>query len=226
MRGQFHKAVLLPSICCIAFYGGTQLVGETEASFSSQVTPDSITMSAAIVFPATIKQLEDRAEKVSNNMNHHFKTIVAASPDTLEELHKQLAAVTANEQELILELATLHGIYEELSMYNMEIQNEEVSDIHTYDYVREGFLHVDRLLKDQQAAIDFQQIEASRSSILKQMQELTETEKTSEENAQSKQPQENIDPQEAADAYQETAVNSNQNEQVTAHGEEALEDNK
>lgn len=227
MRERFHKSIVLPCLCCIAFYGGTQLVGETEAAFSSQVSPESITMSAAFVFPAAIKQLEDRAKKVSNNMNHHFKTIVAASPGaSTEELHKKLAEVTAIEQELTLQLSTLRDIHDELSTYNVEIQNQGVTDVHTYDYVREGFQHVDRMLIDVQAAIDFQHIEAIRSSILLQIQELAETEKASKQYTQTNQDQENTENQDAAASNQETVTNSNHNEQVTAHDEETMENSE
>jgi small-conductance mechanosensitive channel len=171
MKGRIHNAILLPSLCCLAFYGGTQLIGETEAAFSSRASPNSITMSAAFVFPATIKQLVDHAQKVSDSMNDNFTKIVVASTDeSMEELHQKLAEVTAIEQELTRQLGTLQDLHEELSRYNKNIQNQGMTNVHTFDYVREGFQHVDRLLKMEQTSIDFSHIESIRSSIQWQLE--------------------------------------------------------
>jgi hypothetical protein len=191
LRGRIHKTILLPSLCCMAFFAGTQLVGETEAAFSSRFSPDPITMSAAFVFPATIHELEERAQKVSISMKHNVKKIVAPSPDaSMEELHRKLDEMTAMEQELTRQLGTLQSLYDEMSAYHMDIQKQEVSNAHTYDYVREGFQHVDRLLKVVQATVDFSKIETIRSSILVQIQELEDQEEPSIEETQTNPDQE------------------------------------
>jgi hypothetical protein len=186
LRGRIHKTILLPSLCCIAFFAGTQLVGETEAAFSSQVSPDRITMSAAFVFPATIHELEDRAQKVSKSMEHTFHTIVAPSPKaSMEELLRQIDEVTAMEEELTHQLGTLQNLYDEVSAYHTDIQKREVSDVHTYDYVREGYQHISGMLEVVQATIDYSQIEKVRSSILVQIQALEDQEEPSIEETQT-----------------------------------------
>ncbi|MEH7013826.1 DUF4047 domain-containing protein [Neobacillus niacini] len=216
MRGRIQKNILLPCLCCIAFYGGTQLVGETEAAFSSQVSPDSITVSAAFVFPSTIKQMEDRAQKIENSMDNNFKTIVTASPNaSLEELHKKLAEVTAIEQELTRQLGTLHDLFEELSTYNMEIQNQGIRNVHTFDYVREGFQQVDRLVKVVHGKIDFSHIEDIRSSILLQIHALEK--EPSMEHTQTNPHRENSETQD------EALTSLNNDKQVTVYEEETME---
>ncbi|WP_341357097.1 DUF4047 domain-containing protein [Rossellomorea sp. y25] len=205
MRGRIHKTILLSSLCCMAFYAGTQLVGETEAAFSSRVSTDPITMSAAFVFPATIHELEERAQKVSKSMEHTFHTVVAPSPEaSMEELHRQLDEVTAMKEELTRQLGTLQNLYDEVSAYHMDIQNQGVTNAHTYDYVREGFQHVAGMLEVVQATVDFSHIEAIRTSILLQIQNLEDQEKPSIESTQTnpdpetpsiEQPQTNPDPE-------------------------------
>jgi hypothetical protein len=176
----------------MAFYAGTQLVGETEAAFSSRVSPDSITMKAAFVFPATIHELEDRAKKVSKSMEDNVKTIVAPSPDaSMEELHRKLDEVTAMKEELTRQLGTLQNLYDETYAYHMDIQKQGVTDVHTYDYVTEGFQHIAGMLEVVQATVDFSHVEAIRTSILVQIQELEAQEEPSTEETQP-----NPDPEE------------------------------
>ncbi|QHE63275.1 DUF4047 domain-containing protein [Rossellomorea vietnamensis] len=241
MRRRIHQTILLPSLCCMAFYAGTQLVGETEAAFTSQASPDSITMNAAFVFPATIHELEDRAEKVAESMGGNVKTIVPPSPGaSKEELQRQLDEVTAMEEELSRQMGILQQLYEEVSTYYREIQKQ--TEIHTYDYVREGFEHVDTMLKSVQAIVDFSQIEEIRSTILVQMEELKDQEQPSEiqtnsetEKSSTDQPQTNPDldisdsqdemTNEVKTDITEEASNDNPNDkQVTAHEEETVED--
>ncbi|PFA66791.1 hypothetical protein CN378_12895 [Bacillus sp. AFS015802] len=198
MRGRIHQTIRL-SFCCMTFYAGTQLVGETEAAFTSQASPDSITMNAALVFPATIHELEDRGQELSESMERNMKTVSAPSPGaSREELQRQLDKVTAMEEELTHQMGMLHQLYEEVSTYYREIQKQEVANVHTYDYVREGFEHVEEMLKGVQATVDYSQIEEIRSSILMQIQELEDQEQPSVEESPTdpipEQPQTNPDP--------------------------------
>ncbi|GGI15791.1 DUF4047 domain-containing protein [Gottfriedia solisilvae] len=221
MKVRIRKIILLPCLCCMAFYGGSQLVGNTEASFSSQASPDSITMSAAFVFPATIRQLEVGAQRIANSMEHDFKSINATSPEaTIEELHKKLAEITAIKQDLTLQLGTLLDLYEEVSMYYKEIQNQEGINLHTFDYVSEGYKNVDGILNEVQAAIDFHQIDVIHSSILIQIQKLEEKEQTSMEQTQSNQQLEN------SEAQDNGSTNLDNDGEVTADEEKTMEHSK
>lgn len=221
MRGRMHKTILLPWLCCTAFYGGTQLVGETEAAFSSQVSTDSINMSAAFVFPETIKQLEDRAQEIKHTMENNFETIDETIPNnSLEELHKKLAEVTAVEQELIQELGALHDLHEEMSTYYLEVQKRGRTNVHTFDYVSDGFQQVGGILKVVQATIDLSHIEAIRNSIHLQIQELEEKKEPYMEHIPTNQPPEN------SESMDEESMNLTNDKQVTVNEEEALEHHK
>jgi Domain of unknown function (DUF4047) len=226
---RIQQTILLPSLCCMAFYAGTQLVGETEAAFTSRASPDSITMNAAFVFPATIHELEDRAQKVAESMRGNVKTIIPPSPGaSKEELQRQLDEVSAMEEELSRQMGTLQQLYEEVSTYHSEIQKQ--TDIQPYDYVREGFEHVDTTLEGVQAIVDFSQIEGIRSAILMQIQELEDVEQPSVEEIQkdSEPEQSSINQTQTNPAISEpkdeTSTEITNDKQVKVHEEETVED--
>ncbi|UTE77450.1 DUF4047 domain-containing protein [Rossellomorea sp. KS-H15a] len=241
---RIHQRILLPSLCCIAFYTGTQLIGETEAAFTSQASPDSITMNAAFVFPATIHELEDRAQKVAESMRENVRIIVPPSPGASgEELLKQLDEVTAMEEELSRQMDILQQLYEEVSTYYREIQKQ--TEIQPYDYVREGFEHIEGMLKGVQATVEFSQIEEIRSSILMQIQELEDQEQPSVEGSPTdpapEQPQTNPDPDHSesqnegsreitnevkTDITEEASKDNPNDKQVTEHEEENVGDSE
>ncbi|WP_374055100.1 hypothetical protein [Rossellomorea sp. FM04394] len=230
MRRRIQQTLLLPSLCCMAFYAGTQLVGETEAAFSSQVSPGPITMNAAFVFPATILGIEDRAQKVSKSMEHTFHAIVAPLPKaSIEELHKQLDEVRAMEEELTRQLSIMQNLYDEMSAYHMDIQKKEVTNVHTYDYVREGFQHVEDMMEEVRATVDFSHIEAIRSSILLQIQDLEDQVEPSIDSNQTnpdpvkpsiEQPKTNPDP-EKSESQDEALLTEKTDEDSTEITDEA-----
>ncbi|MFC7786814.1 hypothetical protein ACFQWC_20145 [Rossellomorea sp. GCM10028870] len=234
MSRRIQQTILLPSLCCMAFYAGTQLVGETEAAFSSQVSPDPITMNAAFVFPATIHGIEDRAQKVSKRIDHTFHTIVAPSAKaSMEELHKQLEEVRAMEEELTRQLSTMQILYDEMSVYHLDIQKQGVTNVHTYDYVREGFQHVEDMMEEVRATVDFSHIEAIRSSILLQIQDLEDQEEPSIEQPQTNPDTKSSESQNEAskqitdeaptEITDEAPSEITNDKQVTEHEEETVE---
>ncbi|UXH43281.1 DUF4047 domain-containing protein [Rossellomorea vietnamensis] len=211
---RIHRTILMPSLCCMAFYAGTQLVGETEAAFTSQASPESITMKAAFVFPGTIQDLEEGAQKVSGDMENTLKKIVAPSPGaSMEELERQLEEVTAVEGELTRQMGMLQHLYEEMATYYRGIQQQKAADVHTYDYVREGFQHIEGLWKE----VDFSHIEEIRSSILLQMQELEDRDQPAAEDIQT------APETEPSKTDPENSESGDEVKGVTEHEREAME---
>jgi Domain of unknown function (DUF4047) len=223
MRKAFHKTIFIPCLCCVSFYSGIQLAGETEATFSSRASPESIEISAAFVFPATIKQLEDRAQEIADSMIDKYEISIAASQDeSLKELYERLAEITNTEQELNHRLGALQNVYDELYSFHSHVQSQEEKDILTVNYVREGFQNVDRILKEVKGTVDFERIEVVRSSILLQIKDREEKEKGFKNNTQVNQDQEKTDSQVEETSNQE-ATN---NEQVTVHAETTIENSQ
>ncbi|KON85988.1 hypothetical protein AF332_03620 [Sporosarcina globispora] len=215
MRRKFHHAIILPSLCCISFYIGIHIVGETEASFTSQVSPEPMEISAAFVFPAIIEQLEGDAEEIANNAASKYEIITNDFHDAvLPELYTRLAEIEECEQELRIQLNQLQSIYNELFAYQRKIQSYEESDTLTFHYVRDGYQHVKRIMEDGQAAIDFQEIETIRSSLQSQINEL-EREKSIQADHQ-----ENTKSLDETEGLNQAATNSNNLKQVTENGQE------
>ncbi|WP_163099041.1 DUF4047 domain-containing protein [Peribacillus alkalitolerans] len=170
MKAAFHKAIILPCICCISFYTGVQLVGETEASFSRQASLETIEMSAAFVFPSTIKLLENKAKTISISMHNKHESITPISPDaSLQELQEKQIAITHIEQDLSHLLKELESIHLELDSYSQKAAGNQA-----YDYVHEGYKNVDRLVKEVQATIDMQHLSNILSTISSKIKELEE----------------------------------------------------
>ncbi|WP_176545124.1 DUF4047 domain-containing protein [Bacillus sp. AFS041924] len=178
MRRAFHKVILFPSLCCMSFYVGSQLVGETKASFSSQISPKPITVAAAFVFPATIEMLNKRAVDLENQMLGNYELIVANAPEqSLQKLHDRLTEITVIERKLHQQSNSLQLVYDEMSSYHNRLQDQKTTGNQTFSYVLEGFQKVERIIKEVQDEIDFQKISDIRSSVTLHIKELEEKEK-------------------------------------------------
>jgi hypothetical protein len=155
MGKDFHRDIIFVCLCCLFFYLGNRLVGETEAIFSSQVKHEPIELSAAFVFPSTIKHLEDTAEESVMSIKKNYQMTLSITPnETLEELQGQLARISGNVQELYIQLDKLNTVYEELSLYKNKNQEEHLA------YVQEGFQSVESLRNEVLAVIDLTKAEA------------------------------------------------------------------
>lgn len=210
------KVILLPSLCSMSFYIGIHLVGETEASFSSQVSSEPIEIAAAFVFPETIKQLNDHADKIANQMFHDYERLIGVPMDeSLKELHNRMNEIRAIEQELRQQFNNLQHVHNELSAYYNEIKTQGAVEIRKYDFVSDGFRKVDNKLKEVQESIDFQTIETMLSSITLQI-----------EQKQKDTSQEDAELQEDETPNQDAASDLNKNKQVIKYDQESITDSE
>ncbi|WP_165346995.1 DUF4047 domain-containing protein [Gottfriedia acidiceleris] len=221
MRRAFHKVILFPCLCCMSFYVGSQIVGETEALFSSQLSPKPITVAAAFVFPATIEELDKRAEDLENQMQGNYESIMANTPDqSLRKLRIRLTEITTIEHKLYQQSNSLQLVYDEMSSYDNRLQDQKMTGNQTFGYVREGFQKVDRIIKEVQDEIDFQKIADIRSSITLQIKDLEEKEKGSRDHLQD------TDKTEIPANNQVAEKNSNMEKQVTEIDKENIANSK
>jgi hypothetical protein len=175
MRSTSQKSILFSSLICISFYTGIQFVGETDASFSSQASSAPVNLSTAIVFPSNVKKLEDEAQNIADTINKEYKTIfLSPSNVTLLELRERLGKINEIEREINVQLGDLEGIKKELSTTKLKIKNQKGVDKQTFAFVGEGDQKVSSILKEVHSMIDFQQIEAVRSSISNQINNIEE----------------------------------------------------
>ncbi|PGZ93014.1 DUF4047 domain-containing protein [Bacillus sp. AFS029533] len=175
MRSTSQKSILFSSLICISFYTGIQFVGETDASFSSQASSAPVNLSTAIVFPSNVKKLEDEAQNIADTINKEYKTIfLSPSNVTLLELRERLGKINEIEREINVQLGDLESIKKELSTTKLKIKNQKGVDKQTFAFVGEGDQKVSSILKEVHSMIDFQQIEAVRSSISNQINNIEE----------------------------------------------------
>jgi hypothetical protein len=171
VKRAFHKAVLFSSLCFLSFYTGSLIVGETEASFSSQGKMDTFEVGAAFVFPAAIHQLVNQAEGLAESMHSQYQTILSSSSgESLQELNDRMTEVTIKAQELQSQLEELKGVHHQISAYMNQIPNQK--DPTSFDYVHEGFEKTEKVMREVQAAVDLSKIADILAAITSQINEL------------------------------------------------------
>ncbi|USK47652.1 DUF4047 domain-containing protein [Bacillus sp. CMF12] len=154
MGKQLNK-VILPCLCCLSFYAGTQLVGKTEAAFTSQAEAKPINISTAFVFPSYIHGLEEKARISSEQIVKEqagLETSVKnglfnGTEDPPSEFLRKKEQITASLEEL-------HRIRAELEKLDRQAEKKE-----GYEYVSEGFLKVDKLLLIMNDSLYLQELE-------------------------------------------------------------------
>ncbi|KAF0819166.1 MULTISPECIES: DUF4047 domain-containing protein [unclassified Cytobacillus] len=173
MKKSMPKRIVFPCLCCLSFYAGHLIVGETEALFSSGVKLEPITITSAFVFPVTVQTLEDQADGISSSMRQNFKRAMEISWNTesKQELQERLHQLAELEEQLRKQMDRLVSIAEELSEYE-----QQAKSIHTgnrsFAYIHEGYQNTNLLLSEVKAEIDFQRVKEADSAIRLRMKEL------------------------------------------------------
>ncbi|URT68726.1 DUF4047 domain-containing protein [Cytobacillus firmus] len=147
--------LILPCLCCLSFYTGTQLVGKTEAAFTSQAEAKPIIISTAFVFPSYIHGLEEKA-RISSDQ------IVKEQADLETSVKNGLLNGTADppseflrkKEQITASLEELHRIRDELEKLDRHAEKKE-----GYEFVSEGFLKVDKLLMRMNDSLYLQELE-------------------------------------------------------------------
>ena len=73
MKGKLHKGTVLLGLCSLSFYCGAQITGQTEAAFSSQAQIKPVKLSAAVVFPDTVENLNEKANIIYSRKSHYIR---------------------------------------------------------------------------------------------------------------------------------------------------------
>ncbi|MED1205761.1 DUF4047 domain-containing protein [Heyndrickxia acidicola] len=212
------KSLILPCLCCISFYTGVQLTGKTEAVFSSQVKADPITISAAYVFPDTIKQLVNQAGSIQKDMKAAYDEMPPASTGiSIEDWKAELLKVEDAGQKLKKQEKTLNDVYKKMCTYNNEIPSGLGRDIKEYVFVREGFQRVRQIESEVKITENYKNIESLRSTIEQKIKEQEEKANTSIEVPTKT---ENNQPQRAVQVNKVLPNHSNIIKQVKKNAEE------
>ncbi|MEM5017402.1 DUF4047 domain-containing protein [Metabacillus indicus] len=170
MKGILPKLLSLSCMCCIGFYAGTQLIGETEAAFTSQTAPAPLTISAAVIFPEGVQLMETQARQIGEKMIQSYNRVPEQSEGgTLEELHGTLTELEAIEKELGAGQEELDNLYIELLSYQQQSASENGKPI---DYAAKGVKAVGKIIKETEKFIDYQRIKDFQTSLVKQIKEM------------------------------------------------------
>ncbi|MCS0790325.1 DUF4047 domain-containing protein [Cytobacillus firmus] len=147
--------LILPCLCCLSFYTGTQLVGKTEAAFTSQAEAKPIIISAAFVFPSYIHGLEEEARISSEQIIKEYSGLetfvkngmLNGTADPSSEFLRKKEQITAS-------LKELHRIRAELEKLFLKAEKKE-----GYEFVSKGFLKVDKLLLRMNDSLNLKELE-------------------------------------------------------------------
>ncbi len=179
------KVSIIASLCSIQFYLAVQTIGQTEASYSSQSSSEQV-VSAAIVFPKTIDQLETNAKSNAARANNLYDSIMNSTLDASDsELSNLLTKIMNEEHELNSELISLHTIQDQLHSYINQIHELPETERSSYDYAIKGEEVVNQLLIQVNETIDLQKIETIKSTIHNKLNEHAEKEKNSANDLQN-----------------------------------------
>ncbi len=154
MGKQLNK-VILPCLCCLSFYTGTQLVGKTEAAFTSQAEAKPIIISTAFVFPSYIHGLEEKARISSEQLlKEHAGLEASVKNGLLNGTADPPSEFLRKKEQITASLEELHRIRDELEKLDRQADKKE-----GYEFVSEGFLKVDKLLMRMNDSLYLQELE-------------------------------------------------------------------
>ncbi|MEY8348383.1 DUF4047 domain-containing protein [Bacillus cereus] len=168
--------LILPCMCSIAFYMGSQIVTYTEAAFVNETKIQS-TISTAIVFPKTIDTLVKEAEqhesailKVDESMNKEIKA------DSVEILEQKVKEWRGQLEQVKVEREALQHIYTEIEDYHKKSvenvrKNESDSSKEVLQYVQAGFTKVKSMKDNVDKKISVPKIEESIQTLQKKIED-------------------------------------------------------
>ncbi|MGM0806760.1 MAG: DUF4047 domain-containing protein [Bacillota bacterium] len=183
MKGKLHKGTVLLGLCSLSFYCGAQITGQTEAAFSSQAQIKPVKLSAAVVFPDTVENLNEKANIIYSRIISLYKTLPNAADDaSLQELKQTIEEITELEQTLYSLLRDFEDIHNELSNYAEQVKK---LDSKTYQFVYEGCNETNELSKKLKTTVELQSIKQLHHSIEARINKFEDDEEKNEEHVRS-----------------------------------------
>ncbi|WJE53903.1 DUF4047 domain-containing protein [Bacillus cereus] len=168
--------LMLPCMCSIAFYMGSQVVTYTEAAFVNETKIHS-TVSTAIVFPKTIdtlvKETQQHENLILNGTEGMNKETQADSVEVLEQKAQQWREQF---EKVKVEREALQHIYTEIEDYykqsveNVRVNNSDSSK-QVLQYVQAGFTKVGSIKDNVDKQISVQKMEEFILTLQKRIEE-------------------------------------------------------
>lgn len=170
-----RNILILPCICSISFYMGSQVVTHTEASYVNQQKVEA-TLSTAIVFPKTIERLTGEAKQHKEAIFNHFNAINHEGKGTVAELEGKLVAWKQHREAINAEIAVLQANFTEIEYYNKTAvedakKNKESSAQEVLKYVQTGFNEVQSIRSEVEKQAVLQKVDERIGALEKQINE-------------------------------------------------------
>nr|WP_141506887.1 DUF4047 domain-containing protein [Bacillus mycoides] len=167
---KLKRMLILPCMCSITFYLGSQVMTYTEASFIHETKVEA-TLSTAIIFPKTVDTLKEQAEQHKQLIGHEYGEMKAKLKVTsIEEIEQAIVVWQQGREKIASENEALQKVYTLIETPYNQIQEElkvnKSESIHQVSlYVNEGF----HSIKEKRDYVDK---EASLQAIDEQIQAL------------------------------------------------------
>ncbi|HDR7644599.1 DUF4047 domain-containing protein [Bacillus mycoides] len=141
---KFKKMLILPCLCSITFYLGSQMMTYTEAAFIHE-TKVQATISTASIFPKTVDQLTEQAKQHKEVILHEYEEMKSKVTFTsTQELEQALVTWKQGREKIVTERELLQKVYASIeNPYNKvkeELKgNKSESNKQVFSYVNAGF---------------------------------------------------------------------------------------
>ncbi|MED0873563.1 DUF4047 domain-containing protein [Bacillus mobilis] len=166
---KFKKMLILPCLCSITFYLGSQMMTYTEAAFIHE-TKVTATISTASIFPKTVDQLIEQAKQHKEVILHEYEGMKSKVTFTsTQELEQALVTWKQGREKIVAERELLQKVYGSIETPYNQVQEElkrntTESNKQVFSYVNAGF----HIVKDNCEYVDK---EVNLQAIDKQIQD-------------------------------------------------------
>lgn len=166
---KFKKMLILPCLCSITFYLGSQMMTYTEAAFIHE-TKVAATISTASIFPKTVDQLIEQAKQHKEVILHEYEGMKSKlNVRSTQELEQALVIWKQGREKIATERESLQKVYKSIEEPYNQVQEElkgntTESNKQVFSYVNAGF----QIVKDNCQYVDK---EVNLQAIDKQIQD-------------------------------------------------------
>ncbi|WP_257133391.1 DUF4047 domain-containing protein, partial [Bacillus wiedmannii] len=141
---KLKKMLILPCMCSITFYLGSQIMTYTEAAFIHETKVEAA-LSTAIIFPKTVDTLKEEAEQHKQFIEHQYGEMKGKLAVTsIEEIEQAIVVWQQGREKIASEEEALQNVYTAIEGPYNQIQeelkvNKSESIQQVAVYVNEGF---------------------------------------------------------------------------------------
>ena len=141
---KFKKMLILPCLCSITFYLGSQMMTYTEAAFIHETKVEA-TISTASIFPKTVDQLIEQAKQHKEVILHEYEGMKSKlTVSSAQELEQALVIWKQGREKIATERESLQKVYKSIEEPYNQVQEElkgngNESNKQVFSYVNAGF---------------------------------------------------------------------------------------